>query len=184
MATRALLLLALATVLVVAPARAGNIGDQKAAVDAKISALHSKIAAAQERASHLSSQIGNLTTQIHSLEQRVGNVSAQLETLQSDLALHQRRLDKLNELFHLQTVRFHYLKREYALALQRLNLRLVDIYKSNQPSTVDVVLQAKSFSDVLDELDYLGAIAQEDKSIASQVSTAKHQVSVQRKRTK
>src|SRR5581483_7833301 len=116
MATRALLLPALLAVLVVAPAR-GDIGDQKAAVDAKIAALHSKIASAQAKAASLSSQIGSLTSQIHSLERRVGNVSAQLATLQSDLSLHQRRLDKLNELYHLQTVWFHYLRREYALAL-------------------------------------------------------------------
>src|SRR5581483_10350207 len=141
-------------------------------------------ASAQAKAASLSSQIGSLTSQIHSLERRVGNVSAQLATLQSDLSLHQRRLDKLNELYHLQTVRFHYLRREYALALHRLNLRLVSIYKTSEPSTVDVVLEAKSFGDVLDQLDYLSRVANEDKSIAGEVSTAKRQVSVQRKRTK
>jgi murein DD-endopeptidase MepM/ murein hydrolase activator NlpD len=184
MATRALVLLSLAAALAATPALAGGgYGDQKAAVDAKLSALHTKIARAQAKAASLSSQIGGLTTQIRSLERKVGNVSEQLASLQSDLALHQRRLDKLNALYHLQTVRFHYLKHEYSLALRRLNLRLVDIYKSNEPTTVDVVLQAKSFGDVLDQLDYLSTIASQDKSIAKQVSTAKHQVSVQRKRT-
>jgi murein DD-endopeptidase MepM/ murein hydrolase activator NlpD len=185
MARRALLLLALVAALAAAPglARAGY-GDQKAAVDAKLSSLHAKIARAQAKASRLSSQIGSLTTEIRGLERRVGDVSAQLATLQSDLALHQKRLDKLTALYHLQSVRFHYLRREYTLALRRLNLRLIDIYKSNEPSTVDVVLEAKTFSDVLDQLDYLGAVANQDKSIASQVSKAKHQVSVQRKRTK
>jgi murein DD-endopeptidase MepM/ murein hydrolase activator NlpD len=185
MARRALLLLALVAVLVAAPGLAhGDVGDQKAAVDAKLSSLHTRIAQAQAQASRLSSQIGSLTTQIHSLEHRVGDVSAQLATLQSDLALHQKRLDKLTALYHLQTVRFHYLRREYSLALHRLNLRLIDIYKSNQPTTVDVVLAAKTFGDVLDQLDYLGTVANQDKSIAGQVSNAKHQVTVQRERTK
>jgi murein DD-endopeptidase MepM/ murein hydrolase activator NlpD len=185
MARRALLLLALVAALVAAPGLArGDVGDQKAAVDAKLSSLHTRIAQAQAQASRLSSQIGGLTTQIHSLEHRVGDVSAQLATLQSDLALHQKRLDKLTALYHLQTIRFHYLKREYSLALHRLNLRLIDIYKSNQPTTVDVVLAAKTFGDVLDQLDYLGTVANQDKSIAGQVSNAKHQVTVQRKRTK
>jgi murein DD-endopeptidase MepM/ murein hydrolase activator NlpD len=184
MAKRAFVLLALAGALAAAPALAGNgYGDQKAAVDAKLSALHDKIAHAQARAATLSSEIGGLTAQIHTLERRVGNVSAQLATLQSDLDLHQRRLAKLNALYHLQTVRFRYLKHEYSLALHRLNLRLVDIYKSNQPTTVDVVLSAKTFSDVLDQLDYLGTVATQDKTIAAEVSSAKRQVSVQRKRT-
>ena len=184
MARRALLLLALVGALVAAPGLAhAGYGDQKAAVDAKLSALHTKIARAQAKATALSSEIGSLTTQIRGLERRVGDVSAKLATLQSDLALHQKRLDKLNALYHLQTVRFNYLKREYSLALRRLNLRLIDIYKSNEPSTVDVVLEAKTFSDVLDQLDYLGAVANQDKSIAAQVSNAKHQVKMQRRRT-
>jgi murein DD-endopeptidase MepM/ murein hydrolase activator NlpD len=184
MTMRVVVLLALAAAICATPALAGGgYGDQKASVDQKIAALHSKIATSQARASSLSSQIGSLTTQIHALDQRVGNVSAQLSALQSDLALHQKRLGKLDALFHVQTVRFHYLKRQYALAVERLNLRLVDIYKSNQPSAVDVVLQSKSFSDVMDQLDYLSTIANQDKSIALAVSAAKRQVRAQRKRT-
>jgi murein DD-endopeptidase MepM/ murein hydrolase activator NlpD len=185
MARRLLPLLVLALALVAAaPAGAGDsYGDQKAAVDAKLSALHAKIARQQAQASHLSAQIGSLTSQIHTLEHKVGDVSAQLASLQSDLALHQRRLDKLNELYHLQTVRFHYLKREYALAVRRLNLRLIDIYKQNEPTTVDVLLDARNFQDVLDQLDYLGAIAAQDKKVAGQVASAKQQVRSQRART-
>jgi murein DD-endopeptidase MepM/ murein hydrolase activator NlpD len=183
MAKRALLLLALMCVAVT-PAFAGdNYGDQKAAVDAKLGQLHSKIARAQATESHLSAQIGSLTTQIHTLEHRVGDVSAQLASLQSDLALHQRRLDKLNQLFKLQTIRYRYLRREYKLAVQRLNLRLVDIYKQNEPTTVDVLLAARSFTDVVDQLQYLGLIAAQDKQVAAQVRTAKHQVKAQRART-
>src|SRR5205823_13202166 len=106
MAKRALLLLALMSVAV-APAFAGdNYGDQKAAIDAKLGQLHTKIARAQAKESRLTTQIGGLTTQIHTLEHRVGDVSAQLASLQSDLALHQRRLDKLNQLYRLQTTRY------------------------------------------------------------------------------
>jgi peptidoglycan DL-endopeptidase CwlO len=184
MAKRAVLLLALG-LCVAAPALAGdNFGDQKAAVDAKLARLHANIARNQAKESRLSSQIGSLTTQIKSLEQRVGDVSAQLASLQADLALHQRRLDKLNALYKLQTIRYRYLKREYRLAVRRLDLRLVDIYKQNEPTTVDVLLSARSFDDVLDQLDYLGAIAAQDKKVARQVGVAKRKITVQRRKTK
>jgi len=183
MAKRLVALLALVLALA-APALAGdNYGDQKAAVDAKLAQLHAKIANAHAKEATLSSQIGGLTSQIHSLEQRVGDVSSQLASLQSDLALHQRRLDKLDQLFHLQTIRFRDLQHEYKLAVQRLNLRLVDIYKQNEPTTVDVLLAARNFNDVLDQLDYLGAIAAQDKKVAGQVATAKQQVKVARQKT-
>jgi murein DD-endopeptidase MepM/ murein hydrolase activator NlpD len=183
MAKRLVLLLALALALAT-PALAGDsYGDQKAAVDAKLAKLHDKIVRAHAKESSLSSQIGGLTSQIQSLEQRVGDVSERLATLQSDLALHQRRLDKLNQLFHLQTIRYHDLQHEYKLAVRRLNLRLVDIYKQNEPTTVDVLLAARNFDDVLDQLDYLGAIAAQDKKVAGQVAGAKHQVKVARRKT-
>ena len=84
---------------------------------------------------------------------------------------------------HLQTIRFRDLQHEYKLAVQRLNLRLVDIYKQNEPTTVDVLLAARNFNDVLDQLDYLGAIAAQDKKVAGQVATAKQQVKVARQKT-
>jgi murein DD-endopeptidase MepM/ murein hydrolase activator NlpD len=184
MAKHALLLLALMCAVAAPAALAGdNYGDQKASVDAKLGQLHAKIARAQAQESQLSAQIGGLTTQIRTLEHRVGNVSARLASLQSDLSLHQRRLDKLNQLYKLQTIRFRYLRHEYKLSVQRLDLRLVDIYKQNEPTTVDVLLAARSFSDVIDQLDYLGLIAAQDKRVARQVATAKHQITVQRART-
>jgi peptidoglycan hydrolase CwlO-like protein len=184
MAKRLVPLLAVVLALA-APALAGdNYGDQKAAVDAKLAHLHSKIAKAHAKEAALSSQIGGLTNEIHALEQRVGDVSSQLTSLQSDLALHQRRLDKLNQLFHLQTIRFRDLKHQYKLAVRRLNLRLIDIYKQSEPTTVDVLLAARSFNDVLDQLDYLGAVAAQDKSVAAQVATAKGQVKVARQKTR
>src|SRR5260221_10343640 len=183
MAKRALLLLALMCVVVTPAFAVDNYGDQKASVDAKLAQLHSKIARAHAQESHLTAQIGGLTTQIHTLEHRVGDVSAQLASLQSDLSLHQRRLGKLNQLYKLQTIRYRYLRHEYTLAVTRLNLRLVDIYKQNEPTTVDVLLAARSFTDVIDQLGYLGLIASQDKRVAAQVGTAKHQVKVQRTRT-
>ncbi len=183
MAKRLLLLLALGLAFA-APALAGDgFGDQKAVVDAKLAALHAKIAQAQATASRLSSQIGSLTGQIKTLEVKVGDVSAKVASLQLDLALHQRRLDKLNALYRLQTIRFRYLKHEYVLAVKRLNFRLIDIYKQDEPTTVDVLLAARNFDDVLDQLDYLGAIATQDKRVAGQVATARRQINLQRAAT-
>lgn len=183
MARRVTLLLALALILA-APALAGDgLGGQKASVDSQLGSLQGKIAASKRQASALSSQIGALTGQIHSLEGRVGDVSSRLSALQSDLELRQRRLDKLNQLFRLQTQRLHYLKHEYTLSVQRLDIRLVEIYKQDDPSTIDLLVTAKSFQDILDQLEYLGAIANQDKRVAAAVGTAKRQVKTARAKT-
>src|SRR3954447_2492003 len=180
------LLLPLALVLIAAaPALAGDgYGDQKAKVDGKLAHLQSKIAAQHRQESALNSQIAGLTSQITTLERRVGDVSSKLATLQADLALHQRRLDKLNKLYNLQTLRYYSLRHDYTLSVQRLNLRLVNMYKQNQPTAVDIVLAARNFDEVISTLDYLGAIAKQDKKIAFAVRAAKKRVAFARLETK
>ena len=182
-AKRLTLLLGLFLLTAVPASGGDNYGQQKAALDKQLTAVQAKIARSHAREAALNTQIGSLTTQIRRLETRVGDVSSKLAALQSDLALHQRRLDKLDAVFRLQTQRFHYLRHEYTISVQRLNRRLVTIYEQNDPTTLDVLLSAKSFQDVLDQLDYLGAIAQQDKKVASQVRQAKQKVRVARLQT-
>ena len=184
MARRLVVLLILGFALVAAPAFGGdNLGQQKASLDAKLASVQAKIAAARTRESALNTQIGSLTSQIQTLETRVGGVSSKLSSLRTDLALHQRRLSTLNRLYQVQTSRFRDLRHEYSLAVIRLDNRLVSIYKQSEPGTIDLILQAKSFQDVLDELNYLGLLAKADNTIATQVQTAKIQVAAARKKT-
>ena len=185
MAGRLVVLLLLGFALVAGPASAGdNLGQQKATLDAKLAAVQAKIAASRARESHLNAQIGSLDHAIGTLEAQVGDVSTRLGALQADLRLRERRLKVLNHLYSVQTIRFHDLRHEYSLALIRLDDRLVNIYKQPSPGTIDLVLQAKSFQDVLDEIDYLGLVANEDKTIAAQVAQAKQAVLEARKKTK
>jgi len=184
MARRLVVLLVLGFALVAGPASGGdNLGQQKASLDAKLAAVQAKIAASRARESQLNGQIGSLDAQIGKLEAQVGDVAAKMSALQADLRLRERRLKVLNHLFTVQTNRFHDLRHEYSLALIRLDDRLVNIYKQPDPGTIDLVLQAKSFQDVLDEINYLGLVANEDKTIASQVAQAKLAVLQARKKT-
>jgi murein DD-endopeptidase MepM/ murein hydrolase activator NlpD len=170
---RRVLLTLLSCLLVATPALAGDIHKQKARIDARISSLQGKIASAQQRESSLRGQIADVTAKIRTLEAEVVDVSARLDVLQRDLALHQARLDKLNALYDLQTRKYLFEKRQYAAALHRLNVRLVDIYTSNDPSALDVILASRSFESMVDQLDYLRAVGDQDKHIAADVATAK-----------
>jgi murein DD-endopeptidase MepM/ murein hydrolase activator NlpD len=180
---RSLSLLALTLLVSAAPA-AGDVSSRKASIDQRISSLQSRIAAARARESRLSAEIVAVTTRIRSLESQVGDVSRRLSVLESDLALHQRRLDALTALFRVQTQRYTFLRREYAAALARLDRRLVEIYKQEKPSAVEIVLASRSFQDMLDQLDYLSRVGRQDKGIALQVRTAKNQVRAAREQTR
>jgi murein DD-endopeptidase MepM/ murein hydrolase activator NlpD len=171
-----LALVLVAGLVLVAPAAGDNSG--------KLSDIQARIAAARAKESRLTRQISDVTVQIRALEGKVGDVSQKLSILEQDLALHQRRLDRLNALFDFETERFNFLKRQYATVLRQLNLRMIDIYETRDPSLVEVILNSESFQDVLDQIQYLEAIARRDKGIAAAVAGARDQVHVARERTK
>jgi murein DD-endopeptidase MepM/ murein hydrolase activator NlpD len=179
----ALALAALAFAVAVAPA-AGDVYSRKHEVDARIATLHGRIAAAHARVQALSAQIDAVSSQIHSLEHRVGDVSAQLATLETDLALHQRKLDRLQTLFELETKRYFFLRRQYDLAVQRLSTRLVEVYEQGDVDTLDVVLSASNFGDLLDGIDYVNEVGAQDKHIATSVGHAKIAAHAARERTR
>ena len=178
------LALALLALLVVATPAFGDDVAKKQQVDSKISSLQGKLAAQQAREHDLRGQVADYTSRIRVLESRVGDVSLRLQTLEADLALHQRRLDALNALFALQTKRFVFLKEQYALSIHVLNQRLVNIYESDQPSSLDVFLGARNVQDAIDQVQYLNDIREQDRRIAQQVSESKAAIKVQRAKTK
>jgi murein DD-endopeptidase MepM/ murein hydrolase activator NlpD len=167
-----LVAVAVAAAVVAAPA-AGDVYSHKHSVDARLSTLHARIAEAQRTAQELSAQIDSVSSQIQRLEGRVGDVSARLATLENDLALHERKLDRLTTLYGLETKRYLFLRRQYSLALARLNTRLVEVYEQGDVDSVDVILGAGSLSDVVDGLDYLNEVGAADHRIATSVGRAK-----------
>ncbi len=174
-------------VLVLLAAATPALGDdatKKHAVDARISSLQARTAAHRRRETELRDEVAGYTNRIRALEARVGDVSLRLQTLESDLSLHQRRLDALNELFKLQSDRLTFLQGQYAAAVQALNHRLVDIYESDPPSSLDVFLGANNVQDALDQVAYLTDIGVQDRRIAAEVADAKVQAAAARAKTK
>ena len=170
--------------LVAATPALGDDATKKHAVEAKISALQTRTASHRRRESQLRSEVAGYTSRIRALEARVGDVSLRLQTLESDLSLHQRRLNALNELFTLQSDRLAFLQGQYAAAVQLLDRRLVDIYESDPPSSLDVFLGARNVHDALDQVAYLTDIGVQDRHIAGEVAYAKVQAAAARAKTK
>jgi murein DD-endopeptidase MepM/ murein hydrolase activator NlpD len=178
------LALAFLVVLVVATPAFGDDATKKQQIDSKISSLQGKLAAQKRDEQRLRNEVSGYTSRIRTLEAKVGDVSLKLSTMEADLALHQRRLNALNSLFALQTKKFLFLKQQYAQSVQVLNQRLVDIYESDETSSIDVFLGAHSVQDAIDQVEYLNDIGDQDRRIARQVAVAKAEIRVQRSKTK
>ena len=171
--------------LVVAPAFGQEgIGAKKRVIDARIDVLERKIEAAREREGVLTSQIAVVTSKIRALQNDVDSASARLDQLEDVLALHQRKLESLNELYRLQTRKLVFLQRQHKAATERLNKRLVEIYTSDPTSALTIVLEAESFSDVIDQMEFLNDIGAQDERIANEVKDAKLQMQETRNSTR
>jgi murein DD-endopeptidase MepM/ murein hydrolase activator NlpD len=176
--------LAVLVLLVAATPALGDDATKKHAVDTKISSLQARTAAHRQREAALRGEVAGYTSRIRALEARVGDVSLRLQTLESDLSLHQGRLNALNELFRLQSDRLSFLQDQYAAAGELLNRRLVDIYESDPPSSLDVFLGAQNVKAALDQVAYLTDIGVQDRRIAGEVAYAKGQATAARAKTK
>jgi murein DD-endopeptidase MepM/ murein hydrolase activator NlpD len=164
------------------PAAATTFRERKEAVDSKLAELNQKIEVAQAREVELSQEIQTVTTKIRALEDRVGAVSLRLASLERSLALHRERLARITELYQLLSRRLEFLKRQYGAAQERLGLRLIEIYQSEKADTLDVLLSATSFTDVIDQIDYMRKLGRQDRRIADEVRRGRDRMRVLRER--
>jgi murein DD-endopeptidase MepM/ murein hydrolase activator NlpD len=180
---RALPVVALLLAVVATPA-SGDVGSRKQQIDSRLADVQAKIARAEQREQDLAAQIDSVNSQIRGLATQVGVVTTRLQPLERDLDLHRQKLDRLNELYRVQTARFRYLRHEYQVMIDRLGNRLIDLYEGGEPNSLEVLLSAKTFTDLISQAEYVDAIGNQDKQIAGQVGTAKVSVHRQREHTK
>jgi murein DD-endopeptidase MepM/ murein hydrolase activator NlpD len=181
---RRLLPLFAVLVAVSASPASADVASRKQAIDARLQRVQAKIAWAQQRERTLAGQIATVNGEIRTLASQVGVVSTRLAPLERDLQLHKEKLDKLTELFELQTSRFHFYRGEYQVLLDRLGNRLVDLYENGEPSSLEVLFNSKSVTDLIDAAQLLDSLGAQDRSIAGQVGNAKERVRKQRESTK
>ena len=159
---RVLPVVALLLAVVATPA-SGDVGSRKQQIDARLEAVQAKIARAEQRERDLAAEIASVNSEIRGLATQVGVVSTRLAPLERDLALHKEKLDRLNELFRVQTDRFEFYRHEYEVLLDRLGNRLIDLYEGGEPNSLEVLLSAKTFTDLISQAEYVDAIGTQDK---------------------
>jgi septal ring factor EnvC (AmiA/AmiB activator) len=150
---------------------------------ATISSLSSQLSHERARQQTLSASVARLSQLIGSLDSQIALVRSREAAVQADLARDRAELTSIKQqLIHERWVVAE-LKARLARARVILSRQLVSSYEGDRPDVVSVVLDAHGFSDLLDELDFLGraeqqqqstiATTQEDKVLAD---SAEHQL--------
>src|SRR5215216_2431622 len=132
---------------------------------------------------------GVLTTTISSYNNRIEALRGQIRTTQRQLGLVERDLDaKRTELLRVRDRlevardRLERVRSQLATARKVLGARLVEIYKSDSPDALTVVLEADGFADLLERTEYLNRISDQDRSTVDRVRILKGRVQRQTER--
>ncbi|MEA2330613.1 MAG: hypothetical protein QOH58_751 [Thermoleophilaceae bacterium] len=119
---------------------------------------------------------GVLTSTIQSFSTRIDSIEGEIQATQSRLDRAQESLDRQkNELLEVRDRleaardRLERLRSELATARRVLAERLVEIYKSDTPDALTVVLEADGFDDLLERTEFLERISNQDREITDLV---------------
>ena len=179
------LLVAWAAVVALAvPAALGqSLSDRQNALDNQIAGLRNNIAHAKQQEGVLTGEISSASSRIDVLAGDIGTLTAKLTALESDLAAHRARLSRLEDRYREQTDHLHRLTEQHAVAQQRLETRLVELYETDQASELEILLQVQTLSDLLDQIDYFNAVGAQDKQIAETIKRLQNEMRIARLNT-
>src|SRR5919112_3262336 len=125
---------------------------------------------------HAKQKEGVLTTTIENFSNRIDGLQGEIQATQERLDRAQSSLDRQkNELLEVRDRleaardRLERLRSELATARRLLAARLVEIYKSDTPDALTVVLEADGFGDLLERAEFLERISDQDREITDRV---------------
>jgi murein DD-endopeptidase MepM/ murein hydrolase activator NlpD len=166
-----------------APAAGDDPGQQKARVDARIAQLEQELGAAKQREGVLTSQLSAVATELRSAQDAVDEAQSDLDRLEGELTAQRAELQRLTVRLRQQTRRLGRLQREYERAVSVLEQRVRALYMEEPPDLLSFLVSASSFSDLLDNIDFMNRIGLQDKRIARQVGEAKEKAAAERAAT-
>jgi peptidoglycan hydrolase CwlO-like protein len=160
----ALLLVALATTALTTspPTGAQDVDELRERADSKRSSERS-----------LQADVARLGRLVSRLQNDIAVVERRRTEVRAELAQDQARLEQLRGALREQRARVLRLRARLAESRQVLSTRLAELYKAPDPDLLGVVLNAKDFSDLVDQAAFLQRIAAQDRRIIRTVQRAR-----------
>ena len=137
--------------------------------------LQSQLGAEQARSQTLSASITRLDGLISSLSSQIALVQGRETAVADALASDQAKLAAVGARLTRERARLAMLRRRLAFARILLARQLVSGYESQKPDLVSVVLSAHGFTDLLEQLDFLGRAEHQQQTIITLTRQARAQ---------
>ena len=132
----------------------------------------------EERAS-LERELGDMRNQVRDVSQELANVERRLSSTTAILAEVEFQSEATSEQIRNTTRDLIYSQDRLSESEAVLNRRLRDIYKMGALQTVQVMLGARSFADLLNRYRYLQQIGRSDRQLVNRVRSLESELAVQ-----
>ena len=136
---------------------------------APASDLQSKLDQKKSQLAHTKERAGVLSTTIQHVGDRLDQLRGQVASLRNQQATVQEQLASAKAELKRDKARLVLFRARLKRALSVLRQRLVEIYESDQPDAMTVILDSKGFDDMLNRYEYLRRVQNQDTSIAGRV---------------
>jgi peptidoglycan hydrolase CwlO-like protein len=141
--------------------------------------LGSKISAKQSRADALKAAVAQESAKIRASSAGLAAAQRQLRAIQADASAQQAKLDRIQQALSKARDRLTRLVARQHEATDALRKNLVAAYRDPAPDIVTVVLEAKGFSDLLEQADFLKRIGKQQARIMDGARTSRKAVTKQ-----
>ena len=131
-------------------------------------ALAGDISAQSDRIDAVEGDIGGLSGELAELEGQLGRSKARVSALEAEVAEKARTLARA--------------RAQFQIAQQHLAERVVDIYTSDEPDALAVVLGAESPDELIDLLDMQSRVLDSDSDLVDQITALRVRVGKERAR--
>jgi murein DD-endopeptidase MepM/ murein hydrolase activator NlpD len=146
----------------------------------ELNALQSRIDAARQKIGRkkgaervLSSEIAGYTRRIGHLQGRITTLSTRQQRIQADLDAKRAELEHLRTELRTERARLVRLRKRLNVTRRMLRTRLIEIYKSERPDVITVILNSNGFADLLERGEFIKRISDQDRRIVTTVANAK-----------
>jgi murein DD-endopeptidase MepM/ murein hydrolase activator NlpD len=150
-------------------ATAGHAGRVGHKLDTKRKALERN----RSRDRLLTTDVSAFNRKISGLEQAVGDLQRRQRTFQVDLDRKRRVLVRTQADLRTQRARLAHLRARLTTSRRILAARLVELYESDEPDIVTVILHSDGFAQLLENAEYMSRINDQDTKVMAAVRDAK-----------
>lgn len=140
-----------------------------ASLQNRIERKRAQVGKVKRREGVLTTTISGYNSRIAGLQGEIRGTTQRLTRVQGELTHQQAELARVRDRLEVARDRLERVRSELETARQVLSQRLVEIYKSDEPDSLTVVLESDGFEDLLERTEYLDRISDQDAEVTDRV---------------